>query len=89
MKLEFCYRNHYITLLSSPVENGWIAKCQVQQRVDGQDLVHTLNDAKDTVYSTLQDANRCAKTLAQAWVDQKVEIHVDMTPGHSDTAANP
>jgi hypothetical protein len=71
MKLEFCYRDHHITLLSSPVENGWIAKCQVQQRMGDQDLVHTLSDTAKTTYGTLEEANRYAETLAKAWVDEK------------------
>ena len=71
MKLDFCYRDHYITLLSSPVENGWIAKCQVRQRIGDQDLVHTLSDTVNTPYGSLEEANRCAETLAKAWVDEK------------------
>ncbi len=72
MKLEFCYRDHFITLLSSPVENGWIAKCQIQQRIGDQDVVHTLSDTSNTTYGTLEEANRSAETLAKAWVDEKV-----------------
>jgi hypothetical protein len=86
MKLEFCYRDHYITLLSSPVENGWIAKCQVEQRIGDQDLVHTLSDNVNTIYSTLEDANRCAKKLAKAWVDEKIRTHLNDTSG---TVSNP
>ena len=71
MKLEFCYRDHFITLLSSPVENGWIAKCQIQQRIGDQDVVHTLSDTSNTTYGSLEEANQSAETLAKAWVDEK------------------
>ncbi len=73
MKLEFSYRDHDITLLSSPLEQGWAASCQVHVRVGDQDFVHTLGDPAPMTYATLEEANRHATELAKKWVDDKIE----------------
>lgn len=71
MKLEFDYRGHYITLLSCPMATGWTAKCKIERRVGGHNLIHTMSDTAKTIYPSLEDANRCARTLAKAWIDAR------------------
>lgn len=71
MRLEFTYRDHMIRLLSSPWNEGWLAKFEVQHRIGDKEVVHVVSDTTHVIHTTLHEANRSAKQLATMWVDQR------------------
>ena len=71
MRLEFCYKDYFIKLLSYPEGDMWRAQCQVWHSTAAADAVHMLKSREDQCFQTLEEANDLARDVARAWVDQK------------------
>jgi hypothetical protein len=74
MRLEYSYKGYFITLLSYPVEGGWVAQFQARKPMLDKEEVHTLTDKLELCFSSLAQANERARKLARVWVDQREKV---------------
>ncbi len=80
MRLEYCYRNYLIKLLSYPKGEGWVPHFQVFKSLGDKDEVRTMTEIDQQSFATLEEANEVAGKLAEAWVDQRIQTEPDPAP---------
>ncbi len=71
MRLEYCYRNYLVKLLSYPEGEGWVPHFQVLKSLGDKHEIRTMTEIDKQLFSTLEAANQVAGKLAEAWVDHQ------------------